>query len=196
MFVFQESHIVFKMIKENLPGFIFAFIVLGSWSASNFYQLNSISEKTIEFEKSKAAENIKLSEQKLLIEKEKIRLDALGTNLNELKNQSIEKAKEAEAKLSLTKKQEQYQTLIASRAQEENEIKGLIKEFSELGINLNVEPTCRPEDISKYNKAISLMSQITGRVNAAGVNTKYKDFINTNRRWIFFGATSCKNDPQ
>lgn len=181
-----------KTIKDNLPSFILAFIVLGGWSAINIRQQYGFSDKVSEFEKYKASEIAKLSAQELLIEKERVRLDAQAKGLNELSDKAAALANDAENKLNFVNKQEQRQTSIALRIQEESEIKSLIAAFSKLGINLNAAPACKPEEISKYNQAVSLMSQITGRVTAAGVYAKYRDFIETNRRQIYFSDSYCK----
>lgn len=181
------------MIKDNVPSFILAFIVLGGWSTINIQQQFNLSDKSSEFEKYKGNETAKLRDQELNLNKERIRLDAQGKQLDELGAKAFAAANDAESKLSLVYLKERNLTSIALQVQEENEIKSLIKEFSELGVNLNTQFGCgKLEEKTKYNRALSLMSQITGRIKEAGVYKKYKDFINTNERRFISYDYECK----
>lgn len=187
-------------ILKNISGFIAAFIALGGWSTINYQKQSDLLEKLTEFEKYKTEENAKLRDKELALDKEKIRLEAITKQIEDTKVQLATAEGQTESKLRLVSEKEQRVAQIAQlvapmaqKAQEESQIKRLMDEFSSLGVNLQARTPCdNAEALSKFNRALAIMSQISNLSKSAGVYEKYKGFIWSNSRMVHSTDDDCR----
>jgi hypothetical protein len=62
----------------------------------------------------------------------------------------------------------------------EQRILTLMKEFSDLGVNLNSAPPCKDPERSRYNTADSKLNEIRSIAQAHGLWNKYRYSLNIN----------------
>lgn len=179
----------FEIIKRNVIGFILALILMGGWAKANYKLSLDIVNKRAEFEKYKSEETYKLKERELQIS---TTISQINIVIMDLKKKAIE----ADSKMvdALNKESiaidalNKYQPYIVQK-QEDEEIKTLIKQFSELKVDLNIQPSCSDIDwVNRYNQAKIVISDIAGRVHSAGLDAKYSSFLRSNYPTTYQGC--------
>lgn len=186
-------------VAKNISGYIVAFIVLGSWSGVNYQKQSELFDKLAEFEKYKTVESAKIRDKDLALDKEKLRLESFGKQVEDMKTKSSATEETAVIKLRLAAEKEQQAVqamqLISpsvQQAQEDIQIRQLMDKFSSLGVNLSYLPPCNDSNAqTKFNQAKATMSQIINQARTAGLLKKYADFIQSNVSSSVFVA-DCK----
>ncbi|WP_148715039.1 hypothetical protein [Chitinolyticbacter meiyuanensis] len=197
-------------IKKHFISFIFALSLLGGWSAYNLNGTISLKDKEAEFNKkqtndlNKFIEKIRKEEAQLRTNElalEKLKLE-LSTKLEKLeaREKSLQEVETllAEKASTMGKREEQISGLatalmpLQQEKQTDGEIRALMNQFAETGVNLSDTPECDDKQgWLRYNQALAIHKQISTLAKSSrNLASKYDYFLSSTARWSF--GPGCK----
>lgn len=175
------------------------FVYLLDWYKLNNTESKSINAERVELEKLRADfEKYKFDQENLLrqkeidLEKHKLSIENDQKTVEAQKNSVSQKDVQNEFERSKIRQDavkvgEEFDRVNAetinlgekARIQkEEDYIRELMRQYNDLGVDLNTSVRCKSEDyVQKYNKAKSLLDEISNRAENIGKYDKYRSFI-------------------
>lgn len=200
----MENSKLLSFIRRHLIAILVVLAFLGGGFKFLFDEKTGLEKSKTEFEKYKIEfEKYKLEQENLLrgkdIELEKIKLsienqqktvEAQKTSLSQKDAQNeIERLKLMENAGKVSEEASRLNTeaqKLSERARvqkEDDYIKTLMTKFNDLGIDLNSDTRCKSEEyIEKYNRAKSLLAEISSRAERLGKSDEYRSFILSNSK--------------
>lgn len=161
----------FEWLTKHIAAIFVVVIALGSSFAYNIHWARELNARELE---------LKTAEMKLNVTMEKASDATLELENIQKETKSLQE--------EIRQKQLRLATLeatLSDRAEQitdETEIKRIMSEVSNLGVDLSGSPPCgNPELLSKYFRGKALLHEIAQRALAAQVYDKYKGFINSFR---------------
>lgn len=144
-------------------------------------KLVAINDLMVAFEKDKASAAVEQAKRDLELQKREF---LVGRAESEVAKQQLDIASREKTIIESTQQLKTVQQLLSKEQQvanAEERIQKVIFEFSELGVNLNVNYRCLDgEPLRRYNSAKAKFLQIYSLVKANSLDAKYIDFIRQN----------------
>lgn len=192
-----------EAIKNNMLSVVIGMGIVGFFSYNIYDEHTQVSELRV----LQQQEKIELEREKLEFEKHR---NKINEELNNKRNDFIllsgqndskdKKLKHLQNDLKLvtqkyntcTEDYRHYQSYSEQKIDKESAILKLMDKFSNLGVDLTKPNWCDKDYTTRYDKASSILTQISALIGDDRTLMQYKSFISDNKSFISYGSRECR----